>query len=280
MKSHDEVDGIDEDWLELTLDNESTVRRGNRFKRIPSKLSMYTSNTTNAPQEAVTYTIAKGMKQVLALTGQVKTDVDTALDKEVANLVIDHPALVGVYASEVEPGAEILTLNVVIDEKFTNGKHTKFKGRVFARGDKQSKEEYADLSTQTVNTESVFLLLAIANYEKRVLGVFDVTGAYLKADMETPGNRGLYCKINKDLADVFCRVQPNYSKMRKPDGTLFVRVDRALYGCKQSSYLWQKRLTTVLISLGFRISLYDKCVAIRGDVMVCFHVDDLLVSEW
>ena len=74
---------------------------------------------------------------------------------------------------------------------------------MIVRGDKQKKEEYADLSTQTVNTESIFLMLAIAGFEKRVLGVFDVTGAYLKANMQTPDDRGLFCKINSALADVF-----------------------------------------------------------------------------
>ena len=63
------------------------------------------------------------------------------------------------------------------------------------------------------------------------------------------------------------------------NGKLVMKLDKALYGCIQSSHLWQEKLTETLIILGFRVCAYDKCVALSadGNVVICFHVDDLMV---
>jgi len=53
------------------------------------------------------------------------------------------------------------------------------------------------------------LILAIAGLEKRSLSVMDVKGAYLNANMQTPDDRGLYVKLNSELAAVFVDVKPN-----------------------------------------------------------------------
>jgi hypothetical protein len=51
-------------------------------------------------------------------------------------------------------------------------------------------------------------------------------------------------------------VDPRLLKYRKSDGTMKLKLDKALYGCIQSSFLWQQELTKVLIKMGFRISAY------------------------
>ena len=40
-----------------------------------------------------------------------------------------------------------------------------------------------------------------------------------------------------------------------------------------------RNLTETLIIMGFRICVYDTCVALSadGNVVICFHVDDLMV---
>ncbi len=52
---------------------------------------------------------------------------------------------------------------------------------------------------ETVNTESVFILLAIAAHEKKHLRVIDVKGAYLNADMSRPHLYFIYLTPRKDL---------------------------------------------------------------------------------
>jgi len=127
----------------------------------------------------------------------------------------------------------------------------------------------------------VFVMLAIAAAERRALAVIDVKGAYLNADMETPGDgRNTYVKIQRDLAKMFVHVKPELEEFVDPEtGTLYMRVDKALYGCVQSSALWQRTLTKALVSLGFKICAYDECVAISADgsIILAFHVDDVLI---
>lgn len=108
----------------------------------------------------------------------------------------------------------------------------------------------------------------------------DVKGAYLNADMKSPKDRKTYIKLNKDITKIYLEVHPDARKLVNGDGTLFVRADKAMYGCIQSGFLWQEALEKVLIKLGFKICSYDRCVArsIDGDVIVCYHVDDLLIS--
>ena len=109
----------------------------------------------------------------------------------------------------------------------------------------------------------------------------DIKGAYLNAKMENPTGCKTYLKFNKDLADIYCKVNPSATKLRKKDGILYLRADRALYGCIQSSFLWQRELTQALVKqMGFKLSSYDNCVAVseNGKIIVAFHVDDLLVS--
>lgn len=176
-------------------------------------------------------------------------------------------------------GDELLPVSVIVEDKAVNGKSVKDKGRIIAGGHRQNKDDFRSLSTQTVNTESVFILLAIAAFERRHLMVIDVKGAYLNADMARPDGKKTFVKLDRQLAKLFVEVEPSLAKFVNPDGTMILKLDKALYGCIQSSALWQEKLTETLVAMGFRISSYDACVAISPDdsVIVCFHVDDLLV---
>ena len=63
---------------------------------------------------------------------------------------------------------------------------------------------------------------------------------------------------------------------------LYVRLQKALYVCLKSSLLFYKKLLGDLEAYGFKINLYDPCVANkmigRKQLIVCWHVDDLNIS--
>ena len=270
---HDPDDIVSEQPDQLVLD----VSERGRVRRKSFKLFATESGKT---EEVVTTRIAKGMHEVNRLTGEWKYRAEKALISEIENLVKDHDTVTGVLPTEVEPGDVILPASVIIEDKAVNGRSVKDKGRIIAGGHRQNKQDFVNLSTQTVNTESVFILLAVAAYEKRTLMVVDVKGAYLNADMSSPNGKDTFIKVDRSLAKMFVRVEPNLGRFVAADGTLLLRLDKALYGCIQSSALWQEKLTATLIEMGFRISSYDKCVAVNADgsVIVCFHVDDLMVA--
>ena len=256
--------------LVVNVSERGRVRRKS-FKLLSTEVGKVT--------EMVTTRIAKGMHEVNALQGKLRDRANAALLEEIRNLIQDHSTLSGAYKSDVGSGDEILPVSVIVEDKAVNGKSVKDKARIIAGGHRQDKNDFRSLSTQTVNTESVFILLAITACENRELMVIDVKGAYLNADMKRPDGKQTFIKIDKQLAKLFVEVEPSLKKFAASDGTMILRLDKALYGCIQSSALWQNKLTETLIAMGYRISSYDACVAISpsGNVIVCFHVDDLLV---
>jgi hypothetical protein len=75
------------------------------------------------------------------------------------------------------------------------------------------------------NTESAFILLAVAAYEKRSLMVIDVKGAHLNTDMSSSTGRDTFIKVDRSLAKMFVQVDPSLGKFVASDGTLISRLD-------------------------------------------------------
>ena len=66
------------------------------------------------------------------------------------------------------------------------------------------------------------------------------------------------------------------------DGTNHIyRLCRPLYGLKQSSAIWNKKLNSESISLGFTQLIADQCIYIQqntdGIVIVAIHVDNMTI---
>ena len=63
---------------------------------------------------------------------------------------------------------------------------------------------------------------------------------------------------------------------------LYVRVQKALYGCLKNVLLFYEKLVGELEAYGFRINPYDPCAAknmIGGkQLTVCWHTEDLKIS--
>lgn len=87
----------------------------------------------------------------------------------------------------------------------------------------------------------------------------------------------LHAKIPKHLK-LYMRAPPGF---RVPFGHC-LRLNRALYGGRQSNRLFNQLLASFLISIGFIQSVLDPCLFIlrndEGTVIVCTHVDDLLMA--
>ena len=62
-----------------------------------------------------------------------------------------------------------------------------------------------------------------------------------------------------------------------------VQFQNALYGTMVASLLYYRKFTNILTDVGFKINLYDPCVAnkmIDGQQMtICYHVDDCKLSH-
>eukprot|EP01037_Dinobryon_pediforme_P045343 gene45343-57774_t len=84
------------------------------------------------------------------------------------------------------------------------------------------------------------------------------------------------------LTDIICSLRPDYTKYKSPNGTMVVKLNKALYGCVQSARQWYNHLAGVLKKFGFKPNQYDTCVFNRGIGMnqctIAVHVDDLLIT--
>ena len=78
-------------------------------------------------------------------------------------------------------------------------------------------------------------------------------------------------------------MDPNGIPFVRKNGTLIVKLEKALYGCRQSAKLWYDRLSAYLMSIGFVVNSKDKCVFNKNreghPITVVIYVDDLLYTS-
>ncbi|KAL9567430.1 hypothetical protein ACKAV7_008380 [Fusarium commune] len=140
-----------------------------------------------------------------------------------------------------------------------NGKvFTKCKARLVVRGDQQAKSTHEDTYASTLAGRSFRTLMAIAARFDLELLQYDVVNAFVNAELKQ---------------DVYMRMPGGY---RKPG--LILKLQKALYGLRQSPLLWQKELTTTLTNIGFKSVPHEPCCLSKGGILIFFYVDDLIVA--
>jgi Reverse transcriptase (RNA-dependent DNA polymerase) len=119
-------------------------------------------------------------------------------------------------------------------------------------------------------------------HENRDVGVADVTGAYLHAHMKD----FISMRFTGWAVDLLCEVNPEYSPFAVMEGktkVLYVRCNKAIYGCVVSGMLWYELFSQTLEKHGFIINPYDFCVAnavIDGtQCTIVWYVDDTKISH-
>ncbi|HNJ38565.1 MAG TPA: reverse transcriptase domain-containing protein [Nitrosomonas sp.] len=135
-----------------------------------------------------------------------------------------------------------------------------------------------DPSSPTVSTEALFISSAIDGLERRQVATVDIEGAYLHAKMKGE----VYIQIEPVIASILISIQPEYDKYKLPNGSLIMRLDKALYGCIESARLFYEHISKTLKDLGFKPNEYDPCVFNKEmygkQCTVVVYVDDLKIS--
>lgn len=173
-----------------------------------------------------------------------------------------------------EQVGRILQCHIILKRK-RNGK---LKGRIVVDGRRQHRFKLNDYSSPTVSTEAIFLTAALEASEERHVITIDVDGAYLHAPMD----HEVLVSINPVLSALLVNLDNSYKQFTNDDGSVIVKLDKALYGCIESALLFYKHISGTLLSLGFIKNAYDMCVfnkTVNGkQCTVTIHVDDLKVS--
>jgi hypothetical protein len=175
----------------------------------------------------------------------------------------------------------IITSSLFLKEKFlSTGAFEKLKSRLVGGGNLQDRDKYSEdeTSSPTVSLQGLYMTVSLAAKEGRKISTMDIGTAYLNADMKK---------------EVLMRIAPNISRMlvnidgkayrQEEDGSIIVRLNKALYGCVESAKLWYDNLMKTLTGMGFRSNGKDRCVlnVTRNghQVTLCIYVDDILCTS-
>ncbi len=164
-----------------------------------------------------------------------------------------------------------------------NGEIERVKARSTMGGNRLNTEtfENENLRSPTVDMSAVFAFLAISATKKWKVSTTDIKGAFLKAFF--PKHIRVIMKLGPELTSIIVNI-PNigeqYKRYLNADGTVYVRVYRALYGHPLSAKLWHKHLSNTLINAGWKQTMNDECIfTLHKDKeasIITIHVDDLL----
>ena len=151
--------------------------------------------------------------------------------------------------------ADIGFLFYVYDYKYS-GEH---RVRLVFDGSRQSTDTYDETYAPTARQESVRIFHVVCVEESYGIGQYDVPQAFLKAFIDF---------------DIF--VYPPRGQAEFEGQILKLR--RALYGGKQSAYLWFTMMNEFILELGFTASTLDKCLYRREDAILVLFCDDLRIG--
>nr|GEV54457.1 zinc finger, CCHC-type [Tanacetum cinerariifolium] len=149
-----------------------------------------------------------------------------------------------------------------------DGTIDKFKARSVIQGFRHKEGiDYFDTYTSVARIATIRLLLALAPIHNLVIHQMDVKTIFLNGDMEEE----VYMKQPKGFI-MPCKKH----KMCKPV--------KSLYGLKQAPKQWHQKFDEVVLSIGFLLNQYDKCVYSKfhssdKGVIICLYADDILIFE-
>ena len=128
------------------------------------------------------------------------------------------------------------------------------------RGDQQARTVIENTYASTLAGRSFRSLMTIAARFDLELLQFDVVNAFVHAPLPY---------------DIFMRMPKGYTS----EGTdVVLKLQKALYGLRESPLLWQKHLTGTLIQCGFQSVPHEPCCFINKGVVIFFYVDDIVIA--
>ena len=180
---------------------------------------------------------------------------------------------------QIQKGAQFIPSFCFFKEKYTpSGEFEKLKARLTSGGHRQNRNLYStsDTSSPTCDPATVFLLSALAIHENMKVITADVEAAYLNAKIR----KTIILKIDPIISAILCKLDPTYFNYLNKDQSLFVELQRALYGCLESARLWYEHLAATLQTIpNMMQSKLDPCLFYMHEgkekIYIAIYVDDI-----
>jgi len=142
------------------------------------------------------------------------------------------------------------------------GEISRYKARLVAQGySQQPGTDCDEIFSPVVRYDSLRLLIALSiSLGWKQPDQLDIKGAFL------------YGSRNEEI---YMKLPPGYEVTGSS-----VRLNKSIYGLKQSPRQWYQRLTGFLLPLGFVTANFDSCVLIHKDyqLIVAIYVDDITLA--
>jgi hypothetical protein len=138
-----------------------------------------------------------------------------------------------------------------------------FKARLVAHGFKQIEGiDYVKTFSSTAQMRSFRMILMLACAYDLELTQYDISNAFLNGELEE---------------EIYMDFPPGYPG-KNPDECL--KLNKGLYGLKQASRIWNKRLVGELNTAGLEVCKTEPGILHHPDekCFVCLHVDDIIVA--
>ena len=163
---------------------------------------------------------------------------------------------------DLPEGKHVIGSKWVFKVKYSaNGEIDRYKARLVAQGFRQKKgQDYDETFSPVVRPESVRALVAYAIQKGMLIHQLDIATAFLNGDLEE---------------DVFMTQPEGFTQNGQEK--LVCKLNKSLYGLKQSPRCWNTALDKTLNSHGFTQTPADPCIYVdEAGSIIAVYVDDLI----
>lgn len=196
-----------------------------------------------------------------ALESDNKLDWQRAMDSEYSSLLKNNTWTL----TELPVGKKIIPCKWVFKTKLdADGNVSKYKARLVIKGYEQKfGVDYTEVYAPVVRLTTIRYLLGIAAKHNLFIEQLDAVCAFLQGDIDV---------------ELYMSQPPHYE-----DGSVQVcKLNKSIYGLKQASRAWNKKLDSYLFEIGFKKSELDPCVYYahcdnNNILFLTVFVDDILL---
>ena len=158
---------------------------------------------------------------------------------------------------------------VFVQKRNENNDIIRYKARLVAQGFSQRLDiDYEETYSPVMDAITFRFLISLAVSEEHDMLLMDVITAYLYGSI----NSDIHMKIPE-------RFKLPEAVSKKPRSMLSIKLQRSLYGLKQSGRMWYNRLSEYLLKEGYVNNPICPCVCIKksetGFAIIAVYVDDL-----
>ena len=189
----------------------------------------------------------------------MQEELHSLIKRDVFGPVVETPASIKLVWSKW----------VFVRKRNENNDIIRYKARLVAQGFSQRPGiDYEETYSPVINAITFPFLISLAVFEELDMHLMDVINAYLYGSIDSD--------IHMKIPEGFKLPE---AVSTKPRNMFSIKLQRSLYGLKQSGRMWYNRLSEYLLKEGYVNNLICPCVFIKksdiGFTIITVYVDDL-----